>query len=72
MLCDQSLFVYVDSLVIVLPTYGVYLAAVHLQITKQIQAVNEVYKLHNLPEFYKVWSLSSIPKSSQYIAKFKQ
>lgn len=24
------------------------------QITKQIQAVNEVYKLHNLPEFYKV------------------
>ncbi|KAM0000405.1 putative cyclic phosphodiesterase, U6 snRNA phosphodiesterase Usb1 [Helianthus debilis subsp. tardiflorus] len=24
------------------------------EITKQIQAVNEVYKLHNLPEFYKV------------------
>ena len=24
------------------------------QITKQIDAVNEVYRLHNLPEFYKV------------------
>jgi len=25
-----------------------------IQISKQIDAVNEVYKLHNLPEFYKV------------------
>ncbi|GJR24836.1 U6 snRNA phosphodiesterase-like protein [Tanacetum coccineum] len=25
-----------------------------IQVTKQIQVVNEVYKLHNLPEFYKV------------------
>ena len=24
------------------------------EVTKQIQTVNEVYKLHNLPEFYKV------------------
>ncbi|CAH9060106.1 unnamed protein product [Cuscuta epithymum] len=26
------------------------------EITKQVQAVNEVYRLHNLPEFYKVRS----------------
>ncbi|KAL6283159.1 hypothetical protein ACE6H2_014088 [Prunus campanulata] len=33
------------------------IAAGLAEITKQIQAVNEVYKLHNLPEFYKVnWS----------------
>jgi len=25
-----------------------------LQITKQIEAVNTIYRLHNLPEFYKV------------------
>ncbi|XP_038877462.1 uncharacterized protein LOC120069741 [Benincasa hispida] len=25
-----------------------------IEIRKQIQIVNEVYKLHNLPEFYKV------------------
>ncbi|RAL51345.1 hypothetical protein DM860_010847 [Cuscuta australis] len=38
------------------------------EITKQIQAVNEVYRLHNLPEFYKdprphisiAWSLGNI------------
>ncbi|KAB2598453.1 U6 snRNA phosphodiesterase-like [Pyrus ussuriensis x Pyrus communis] len=30
------------------------IAAGLAEITKQIQAVNEVYKLHNLPEFYKV------------------
>lgn len=38
------------------------------EITKQIQAVNEIYKLHNLPEFYKdprphislAWSLGDI------------
>ncbi|CAB4276987.1 unnamed protein product [Prunus armeniaca] len=29
------------------------IAAGLAEITKQIQAVNEVYKLHNLPEFYK-------------------
>ncbi|KAL6131784.1 hypothetical protein ACLB2K_070157 [Fragaria x ananassa] len=29
------------------------------EITKQIQAVNEVYKLHNLPEFYKVSVLNT-------------
>ncbi|KAM1269481.1 hypothetical protein ACFX15_001645 [Malus domestica] len=41
------------------------------EITKQIQAVNEVYKFHNLPEFYKVprphisvaWALGDISNS---------
>ncbi|KAM2721809.1 hypothetical protein EV2_042829 [Malus domestica] len=41
------------------------------EITKQIQAVNEVYKLHNLPEFYKdprphisvAWALGDISNS---------
>lgn len=28
------------------------------QIRKQIQFVNEVYRLHNLPEFYRVSRLS--------------
>ncbi|KAA8539745.1 hypothetical protein F0562_026437 [Nyssa sinensis] len=42
-----------------------------IEITKQIQAVNEVYKLHNLPEFYKdprphisiAWALDDISDS---------
>ncbi|KAJ4728962.1 U6 snRNA phosphodiesterase [Melia azedarach] len=42
-----------------------------LEITKQIQVVNEVYKLHNLPEFYKdprphislTWALGDISSS---------
>ncbi|KAK3183348.1 hypothetical protein Dsin_030634 [Dipteronia sinensis] len=42
-----------------------------LEITKQIQVVNEVYKLHNLPEFYKdarphislAWALGDISNS---------
>lgn len=41
------------------------------EVTKQIQAVNEVYKLHNLPEFYEdprphislVWALGDISNS---------
>lgn len=41
------------------------------EISKQIDAVNEVYKLHNLPEFYKdprphislVWALGDIRTS---------
>ncbi|KAL8258211.1 hypothetical protein R6Q59_030252 [Mikania micrantha] len=41
------------------------------EITKQIQAVNEVYKLHNLPEFYKdprphisiAWAVGDISQS---------
>lgn len=37
-----------------------------IQISKQIDAVNEVYKLHNLPEFYKVHLLFYI-KSWLYI-----
>ncbi|KAM1368279.1 hypothetical protein PS1_001627 [Malus domestica] len=47
------------------------IAAGLAEITKQIQAVNEVYKLHNLPEFYKVprphisvaWALGDISNS---------
>lgn len=31
-----------------------WLCLTSFQITKQIQVVNEVYRLHNLPEFYKV------------------
>ncbi|KAM1126473.1 uncharacterized protein LOC126628766 isoform X1 [Malus sylvestris] len=47
------------------------IAAGLAEITKQIQAVNEVYKLHNLPEFYKdprphisvAWALGDISNS---------
>ncbi|CAN4105400.1 unnamed protein product [Withania somnifera] len=47
------------------------------QIRKQIQAVNEVYKLHNLPEFYKdprphisvVWALGDIRDTLKRMVK---
>ncbi|KAF7146843.1 hypothetical protein RHSIM_Rhsim03G0158000 [Rhododendron simsii] len=35
-----------------------------VKIEKQIQAVNEVYKLHNLPEFYKIGTIDPRPHIS--------
>ncbi|PPD90801.1 hypothetical protein GOBAR_DD12268 [Gossypium barbadense] len=50
---------------------GIYFVAINSQITKQIQAVIEVYKFHNLPEFYKdprphislAWALGDVSGS---------
>ncbi|KAK8583747.1 hypothetical protein V6N12_068006 [Hibiscus sabdariffa] len=61
----------------VLLFYGIYLVAINSQITKQIQAVNEVYKLHSLPEFYKdpkphislAWALGDISSSLKKVAE---
>ncbi|TYG85180.1 hypothetical protein ES288_A13G032500v1 [Gossypium darwinii] len=47
------------------------------EITKQIQAVNEVYKLHNLPEFYKdprphislAWALGDVSGSLKKVVE---
>ncbi|KAM0043056.1 putative cyclic phosphodiesterase, U6 snRNA phosphodiesterase Usb1 [Helianthus debilis subsp. tardiflorus] len=47
------------------------------EITKQIQAVNEVYKLHNLPEFYKdprphisiAWAVGDISQSLKRVVE---
>ncbi|KAK8344036.1 hypothetical protein V6Z12_A07G052900 [Gossypium hirsutum] len=47
------------------------------EITKQIQAVNEVYKLHNLPEFYKdprphislAWALGHVSGSFKKVVE---
>ncbi|KAK8606468.1 hypothetical protein V6N13_030750 [Hibiscus sabdariffa] len=47
------------------------------EITKQIQAVNEVYKLHNLPEFYKdprphislAWALGDVSSSLKKVVE---
>ncbi|OMO94814.1 hypothetical protein CCACVL1_05807 [Corchorus capsularis] len=47
------------------------------EITKQIQAVNEVYKLHNLPEFYKdprphislAWAVGDLSGSLRRVVK---
>ncbi|KAL7590099.1 hypothetical protein Lser_V15G36027 [Lactuca serriola] len=47
------------------------------EVTKQIQAVNEVYKLHNLPEFYKdprphisiAWGVGDISESVKRVAE---
>ncbi|KAH7578459.1 hypothetical protein JRO89_XS01G0384300 [Xanthoceras sorbifolium] len=48
-----------------------------LEITKQIQVVNDVYKLHNLPEFYKdarphislAWALGDISNSLKRVVE---
>ncbi|KAL5858966.1 hypothetical protein ACOSQ4_000262 [Xanthoceras sorbifolium] len=48
-----------------------------LEITKQIQVVNEVYKLHNLPEFYKdarphislAWALGDVHSSLKRVVE---
>ncbi|XP_009363726.2 U6 snRNA phosphodiesterase 1-like [Pyrus x bretschneideri] len=53
------------------------IAAGLAEITKQIQAVNEVYKLHNLPEFYKdprphisvAWALGDISNSVKKVVE---
>ncbi|XP_068331127.1 uncharacterized protein [Pyrus communis] len=53
------------------------IAAGLAEITKQIQAVNEVYKLHNLPEFYKdprphisvAWALGDISNSLKKVVE---
>ncbi|CAN6565175.1 unnamed protein product [Malus baccata var. baccata] len=53
------------------------IAAGLAEITKQIQAVNEVYKLHNLPEFYKdprphisvAWALGDISNSLKNVVE---
>ncbi|KAB2596535.1 U6 snRNA phosphodiesterase-like [Pyrus ussuriensis x Pyrus communis] len=53
------------------------IAAGSAEITKQIQAVNDVYKLHNLPEFYKdprphisvAWALGDINNSLKKVVE---
>lgn len=50
------------------------------EITRQIQAVNDVYKLHNLPEFYKyprphisiAWALGDISESLKRVVEVEQ